>query len=697
MIGLSSSSLMNNKKVYGLFIWSSILLISLFFVLGTRPAATTSSSSSTTPAIITPPTTTVGGPLPFNDINILVVTDVHSWVASQKRHESQYNVDYGHVVSFYEQLIPRSSEQNLFFVMNGDFMDGTGLSEYPPEHLVELLKKMPFDALNVGNHELYFNSTVDFMLQKGGFVDHFGEKYVTSNVLLNRPPRNPPLGGSKRYTVMEGPSAQVLVFGFLYDMPDHCSNVIVKTVENVIEEKWFLEALQNTDYDAILCLSHMDVEDELLSLILHKIRDILGDADMPIHFITGHTHYRGFKELDNSTDFSSNKKRKSTSFEAGHYLDTIGFLSFDRDSDVKDDEYNQVDHVFIDANVDTLSQILGMDDFMTPYGKEVQDLILQTEQEMNLFDVLGCAPTHYYLDYELSRPQSLWRFFMEQVINAYYFGDSKAQNSVYVQSSGSFRYDIYEGEVTLNDIKTVNPWNNTIVSVTTMIEGMELIHILGDDDGTINSLKNSVFWKINLPTFVSSKDSFDQRKVYELYTNDFDLPAILTRMKHVLGDERTDAIVHLEYQTMATTDLLFNFVAEKWQHHKSCKHNVKKESTTVFLSLAIVYSIVFISFIGIKEVRRRQLRGHDLPDRRGSYNQASGGNSLDPEFVSNARAASDLFIDSDEDDEDEVDLEFLYRTSKETTSSLEVVDEMTATFKDTSEESEDSGNGIVLF
>mmetsp|Transcript_200 Transcript_200/g.190 ORF Transcript_200/g.190 Transcript_200/m.190 type:complete len:692 (-) Transcript_200:36-2111(-) len=660
-------SYVRQNKLYCLFIWLSIAVISVFFILGTRPSSASiipsipSSSISTTN--VTSSSSYGGGPLPFNDINILVVTDVHSWVASQKRHKSQYNVDYGMVVSFYEQLIPKNSQQNLFFVMNGDFMDGTGLSTHPPEHLVDILKKMPFDAINVGNHELYFNSTVEFMKQKDGFAEHFGDKYVTSNVFFNPGGdyKMLPLGGRNRYHVMEGPSARVLVFGFLYDMVDHCPMVVVERVEETVEQEWFRQALQNTNYDAILCLSHMDVEDDLIYLLLHKIRSIINDSDMPIHFITGHTHYRGFKELNNGTAYALNKERLATSFEAGHYLDTIGFLSFDRDSDILEEEYNKVDHVFIEANFDTLSQTLGtttMDDFMTPYGREVQKFILQTEEEMGLNDVLGCSPQHYFFDCKLSQPQSLWRFYMEKVINNFYFDNSP--DHVYVMSSGSFRYDLYEGDITLNDIKAMSPWNQFIIRVTTMIEGMELIQMLGDDDigDNINNLMGGALqWQSDLPPYIYSRDTFNEKQVYELYTNEFDLAYVLQRMSDVLGEKRRDALVNLEYQNTATTDLFIDFISEKWQPHPHGKGtatcqtvNSGGKDNAVFFILAIAFSVIFVSLIGIREVHQRKFQG---------YNQSVV--NMDPEYLSDA-AAAEIYSSDDELNDDDMDLKFLYGT-----------------------------------
>lgn len=100
-------------------------------------------------------TTTI--PLPLADVNIIVVTDVHSWIAGQ-RHKRAKTANYGDVLSFYRQVQKNeNANKAFFFVNNGDFMDGTGLSSIPPTHLLPLLEKMPWDAVNLGNHELYHN------------------------------------------------------------------------------------------------------------------------------------------------------------------------------------------------------------------------------------------------------------------------------------------------------------------------------------------------------------------------------------------------------------------------------------------------------------------------------------------------------------------------------------------------------------
>ena len=138
------------------------------------------------------------------NVKLVVVTDVHSWIGGHGPHETERRLgantatttgntaDYGDVLSFVERLQEIAEtktktttiheDEVVFFLNNGDFMDGTGLSTVPPRHLLPLLKKMPFDAINVGNHELYHNETI-YLMQRSGFIEHWNGNYLSSNTL----------------------------------------------------------------------------------------------------------------------------------------------------------------------------------------------------------------------------------------------------------------------------------------------------------------------------------------------------------------------------------------------------------------------------------------------------------------------------------------------------------------------------------
>jgi 2',3'-cyclic-nucleotide 2'-phosphodiesterase (5'-nucleotidase family) len=507
--------------------------------------------------------------LPVNDINIVVVTDVHSWIAGRKRHEPQWDADYGHVLSFYEQLQSQWGDQNLLFIMNGDFTDGTGLSASPPTQLTKILQKMPWDALNIGNHELYRNSTIQHITD-GGFADYWGDKYITSNVKRSltaedHDQQHQTLGGSQ-YLIWNGPSANVLLFGFLYDMTGNDGLVIVEPVEHVITQDWFKDVLSGSSgsYDAIVCMVHMDFQDALITVLLKKIRSVVGD-EVPIQFISGHTHIRAYNEVD----------ERSTSFEAGHYLDTVGFVSFDKQG-------SNFQHVFIEANVKELQSVVGIDgDMMTENGQEVQNMILAAQEEMGLLQKLGCSPDHYFVDYAMSHPKSLWKLYMDEVINGYYFDGSPT--FVFCQGYGGFRYDLFAGKINLNDLLAVNPYNDTIWRVTNELSGRDLLKVFGG------------------PQYMCSTTDIDPDKIYEFYTVDFDLPYFVERVQYVTATQISPVA-----ETMATTKLWVEFVSNVWQKEEYCQTSASS-ATYPFLLIAVAFVVaaVLLLVVGVVAARRR--------------------------------------------------------------------------------------------
>jgi 2',3'-cyclic-nucleotide 2'-phosphodiesterase (5'-nucleotidase family) len=226
--------------------------------------------------------------LPLSDINVVIVTDVHSWVGGhvlppldKNSHVPRRTADYGDVLSFVEHLknyvyyssqsSEGAEERDVWFVMNGDWIDGTGLAmNGDAQHLIPILEKMNFDAVTVGNHELYMNSVIAQMMQPAGFIEFLGHRYVSSNVM--RTERTDRSIGN-RYTLLRGRHANLLVFGFLYEMKDTGDLVTVAEVAATVQEPWFQAAVKATnDYHAILVLAHMDVNDPLLQIILSAIR-----------------------------------------------------------------------------------------------------------------------------------------------------------------------------------------------------------------------------------------------------------------------------------------------------------------------------------------------------------------------------------------------------------------------------------------
>jgi hypothetical protein len=282
----------------------------------------------------------------------------------------------------------------------------------------------------------------------------------------------------------------------------------------------------------------------------------LAGIDMPVQFVTGHTHYRGVSVLD---DYS-------TSVEAGRYLDTVGFVSFpstkqlhaarQRHNQVLIDEESvrlsnvtttgatttttttniasnisanatvpaavvptvppmatasEFHHVFIDATPAALKEALGMAadfDLKTMDGEDLTLFIEQIQLDLGLNRVVGWACETYYLNMSIAAPNSLWGFFQRQVVPT----QATARNQVVLLESGSWRYDVlYEGDVRLEDVIGVSPFNSTFV----VLNNVEMKALL-EFNNTYNAAEN--FLMKVLPNYVLSfadpDAAFDSIDVY---------------------------------------------------------------------------------------------------------------------------------------------------------------------------------------
>lgn len=66
----------------------------------------------------------------FQDINIFVVTDTHSWVDAHRHpdHAPSLDATYGNITSFIVNMKKNAAlyRKDVFFLDNGDVVDGTG-------------------------------------------------------------------------------------------------------------------------------------------------------------------------------------------------------------------------------------------------------------------------------------------------------------------------------------------------------------------------------------------------------------------------------------------------------------------------------------------------------------------------------------------------------------------------------------------
>lgn len=556
----------------------------------------------------------------------MVVTDIHGWIAGQHaRHKPKVDVDFGHLVALYERLKECEDQRDWFLLFNGDFMDGTGLSTVPPKYLAPLLEEVPFSALNVGNHELYFNEVVDFMMEEDGFIDSWSGNYLASNVdYISHPDTEEetqvPFGS--RYTLLQGPNSNstLLTFGFLFNFNGNCNHTEVQTVEDTLQEEWFLQALTTLEYDGIVVLAHMDAVDDLVYTIQEAIRAQV-DVDVPLHFFTGHTHRRHYETLD----------PQAASLEAGHFMDTIGFASFPINGD------GDFEHVFLDANVlnlttEVLQQEAGTD-FSTPLGKQLSHKMQKAQEKLGLLKVLTtCAPQDYYgLAKPADDPDSLWWLYLNEVIPTTLLSKLQSSSSntpIFIQGTGALRYSLYGPEIVVDDIIAVTPFQDPVVQVGTNLTASELNDVFAglDVDGTTGT-----WGKVGLVNFGvagdrPSGDGGDD--LYDLYTVEFHVNQVFKQVQD--AQPESDSVPMPAYDSSSkryrllkekaqfeTTKLWLKFVKKEWQceEEESLQDNhllvsligtnSRKSSASSF-KLAALVVFCFVALFAWEKSRRRR-------------------------------------------------------------------------------------------
>jgi hypothetical protein len=345
--------------------------------------------------------------------------------------------------------------------------------------------------------------------------------------------------------VLRSADKSVLAFGFLYNMTGHGDHVRVTPVQTAVEESWFSSALKDEVYDAVLVLAHMGADDELVSVILRKIRAVAGSG-VPVQFIAGHTHRRQVARPDPAASV----------VEPGRFLDTIGFASFPTKATFQSANESQIPglfrNVFLDANIREMEQALGVEDLMTEEGEELSKFVYRTQEEMGLHEVIGCLRKSYYINRTSYEPDSLWKFFSEKIVPTQFDADV-----VVLMGQGFWRYDLLGGgDMRLDDVVAVSPFNESFVSW----EGVS-----GEIIATVNRSLNAVnsSYLPLLPNYVlAPMGPFQAAGSYRLVANRFEAGTIQDALISVNSNFRAAELMNL-----TTTDIWIQYVH---QYREGC-------------------------------------------------------------------------------------------------------------------------------
>ncbi|EHA25299.1 hypothetical protein CBS63078_6361 [Aspergillus niger] len=431
-------------------------------------------------------------PLPWGELNIIHTTDVHGWLEGHL-NEVNYGADWGDLISFVTHMRNKADRLgvDLLVVDTGDIVTGNGLSDVSePEGQVSnpIFRYLDYDLLTIGNNDLY-NASVTERIQ-WDIADYYTERYLTSNVLVERDNKNISIGEKYRYfTTKHG--LRIMAFGFTLQDFKAPRTVYVQGYENITNETWFEDAMKQP-VDLYLLIGHADIgqsckiktryRGDQNPLICMKDWFRQNKPEIPLQILGGHSHVRNFICYDSG----------SSGLESGRYSDTVGWLALSNVA--PSDTWNgtktltdlpvptrtctpqnptssssmektvHLDRRYLDFNRQTFAYhalgVTGPDvpvSFDTPTGQYVTKDIEGTRGEWNLTTELGCAPQSYYISSSpYNCPDNIYTL-VRSALNATVNRNDGSARLIIFNTYG-IRYDLYQGPFTVGDAFTVSSY-----------------------------------------------------------------------------------------------------------------------------------------------------------------------------------------------------------------------------------------------
>lgn len=401
-------------------------------------------------------------------VNIIQTTDIHGWYQGHLKStqpEPNYSGDWGDFASFVAHMRRRAKKQgvDLLVVDSGDLHDGAGLSDGfpmgqgPDAHVSNQFHSLvKYDALAVGNHELYIYENALDTYQN--FVPQQHGRYAASNVNISYAPHpgqanvTKPMG--ERFIKFKTDHGRrVTAFGVLYNFQGQDKGLTVQPPKDMVNEAWFAEAIKE-EPDFFLLNGHMPVRRDDWPVVVNAIRKV--HPTTPLIVTGGHTHIRDCYIYDS----------RSFGIEAGRYLETIGWLSFNLTSANASSPLS-FSRSYIDANRRNYAIHAGLSNqkqLDTAQGISITKGMDKVAADWNLTQVYGNNTQDYYLDRVPATDNSsilhlLTNDILPTVISTSN-PDRKGVPNFVLANSGSQRFDAYKGPFTKNDQYIVSPFTD---------------------------------------------------------------------------------------------------------------------------------------------------------------------------------------------------------------------------------------------
>lgn len=352
-------------------------------------------------------------------VEIFHTTDIHGNAQSAEGY-----LGYSKIYEYVKNA--RAEDNNVILLDSGDTLEGLPFANFTKgESIVPILNYMDYDAMTLGNHEFSYNNDV-----RSSLLSEISVPIVSANITDD--------GGNliyNEYVIEERGNVKVGIFGLTTETTKN--SVLSENVENIqfkdVEEsaRTAVKDLKAEGCDYIIALTHLgsaDTEGNVSCKLAENVEGI----DL---VLDGHSHV-----INEGTAYGD-----TLLVASGYYGNALGHITVDfKDGQVVSE---QVDIV----TPDELAEATG--------DEGLNNIISETAQKLDEFFGQVVATTDITWDgtaaLNRTEPTLLGTFVAESYRDI-------AGADVGIVNGGGIRQTVEAGDVTKEDIYSVQPFNNII-------------------------------------------------------------------------------------------------------------------------------------------------------------------------------------------------------------------------------------------
>ncbi|KAH7816903.1 putative 5' nucleotidase family protein [Monocercomonoides exilis] len=554
------------------------------------------------------------------NITVIQTTDIHGWINGHIR-DDRYPANLGDLYDFVTAMKKKQSSNHIVLLFDtGDVSEGTGLSDAVDVHgefIMEMFKELPYDGLVIGNHELGNNNQIDHIADD--FSPFWKGKYICMNA--EHVNKNKKLADDFITIDLPENEGKILVFGFIYGMNNAADHVKVSPVKDVLTDERFEKAFQTENVRLIINLCHISTDSKEVDEIKKFIQQ--RKPDVPQLFLTGHSHMLRQRDLEKKPSNAKVVESDAWALESGAYGRQIGLINFALGKQLSAEgaaEKLSFSYEWLNMIGKDFERASGLSagELKTKKGEEIKRRIKAKYDDLGLSKVVGCVPEFYSRSLKPKDGKKSLGMLMVDEAFPYAAVEMKCLNTVqemiHIVSSSSVRSDIYEGEMYLDDLYSVDPFNNAISAIE---------NVRGGD---IEKMKNTTLdgSKFSDKYFITSQ-KLNENDKYTLTVTTYDAKRIIDRLKLVSDETHTSINTKCLFR-----DTFQTFIEKSWKcgnvnppHSNPPKTNPGAIVGIVLGCIgAVVITVTIVVFIAFRIRKKKQDTAKSytfLADKEGYY------------------------------------------------------------------------------